>query len=170
MAIAAMILQAVGGVADAHGAYYGAKSQKLALGFQADMDDINASLSETAAQRAVMAGQREEQSSRLNTANIKSKQRVAMAAGGIDLGEGSALNVLTGTDLMGEVDAKTIAQNAVTTAWGYRTQAVNDKISGMMKRSAAKGINPAMSAATSLLGSATKVAGSWYGMNKVGAA
>ena len=62
----------------------------------------------------------------------------------------------------------TAEANAVRAAWGYRTQAVNTQNEALIKRSAASSISPMGSAATSLLGSATSVAGNWYQMNKMG--
>ena len=93
---------------------------------------------------------------------LKSRQTVAMAANGVALDSGTPNAVLTSTDVMGEIDANTIEQNALAQAWGYRTQAGMD-------RARANAINPGMSAATTLLGSATQVASTWYGMKKAGA-
>jgi hypothetical protein len=67
------------------------------------------------------------------------------------------------------VDANTIAANAVQSAWGYRTQAVNYKNDALMSRATASGISPGLNAASTLLGEAGQVASTWYGMNKAGA-
>lgn len=111
--------------------------------------------------QALQAGEREQQRSRLSTGQLKSKQIASMAANGIALDGGTANAVLTSTDVLGEVDANTIEQNALMSAWGYRTEAA-------MGRARAKAISPKMAAATTLLGSATQVASSWYSMNKGG--
>lgn len=150
------------------GSFYGAKAQKENLRFAADMAAINARMAEQSAQTALLQGQRQEQGSRLQTAKIKSAQRTAFAANGIDLGEGSSLNVLNTTDYFGEVDANTIAANASRSAWGYRTQATEYMNDAVRSRSAAGAISPAMSAVSSLISSGTQVAGQWYGMNKAG--
>ena len=63
----------------------------------------------------------------------------------------------------------TLTANAVRSAWGYRTQAVNFENEALTKRATAGAISPFGSAAGSLLGSAATVAGSWYSLNKVGA-
>mgnify|MGYP000869388428 FL=1 len=161
-ATVAVGLAATGAAANGVGAYYGAKSQKSSLEFQAQMDDINARLAESSAQTIMFQGQREEQRSRLQTAQMKSAQRVALAANGVDLTEGSAAEILTSTDVLGEVDANTIHANAVRAAWGQRTQATNLQIDAMGKRSAARAINPNTAAASTLLSGATQVASSWY--------
>ncbi len=148
------------------GSYYSANSQKLALETQARLAEINAQLAETSAQTELLRGQREEQGARLKTAHLKSAQRVGMAANGIDLGSATATNILTSTDTMGEIDANTIAANAVRSAWGYRTQATNSQIDAMMRRAAAGSIAPFGSAAASLLSGAGQVASQWYTYNK----
>ena len=165
-AAAAMTMQGAGAASSALGAYFGAQSQKRSLELQASMADINARMSESAAQATLLTGQREVQKSQIATANLKSAQRASMAANGVDLGEGSANQILTTTDVMGEVDANTLQANAVRSAWGYRTQGVNQSNQALMSRASAGAISPLTSAATSLLGSAGSVASSWYSYGK----
>lgn len=149
------------------GSYMSARSQRMQLEAQAAIDEMNARLSEQAAQGELMQGGRDQRDQMLKTAQLKSTQRAAMAAGNIDLGEGTALRVLTSTDVMGEVDKNTIAANALRSAWGYRMQGVNQKNSALMKRAAARSINPELSAFSSAITGAGQVAGSWYTMDKV---
>lgn len=162
MVMASVGLQIAGTANNAVSAYYGAKGQKQALNFQAQMDDINARLAESSAQTILFQGQREEQHSRLQTAQLKGSQRVALAANGVDLAEGSAAELLTTTDVMGEVDANTIRANAVRAAWGQRSQGTNMQIEAMGKRSAARAISPNSAATSTLLSGATQVASTWY--------
>jgi hypothetical protein len=168
-ATAALTMQGTGAASSALGAYYGAQSQKQSLELTANLADINARMSESAAQQTLLTGQREEQKSRIATANLKGTQRASMAANGIDLGEGTAANVLTTTDVMGEIDANTIHANAVRSAWGYRTQSVNQTNQALTSRASAGAINPGQAAMTSLLGSAGSVASNWYRYDKAGA-
>ncbi|MGU3629836.1 virion core protein, T7 gp14 family [Comamonas sp. C24C] len=168
-ASAALGAQGFGAAATAVGSYYSAQSQRANLGLQATIADINAQTAESTAQQALVSGQRQEQASRLRTANLKGQQTASMAANGIDLGQGSALRVLTDTDTLGQIDANTIKANAVRSAWGYRTQATNYQNQALQARSAASAISPGLTLATSLLGGATQVAGSWYAFNKAGA-
>jgi hypothetical protein len=173
------------------------KSQKLELDLKATISGINARLAETAAQTTLLTGQRQEQGQRLKTAKLKSTQRNRMAARGIDLRSDTALNILTTTDVMGEIDANTIEANAVRAAWGYRTEGVNYQIDAAMATangnmavanagaSAAanlsQGTTPqeqlnsnsrvstGAAMASSLLGSATNIASTYYTLNKAGA-
>jgi hypothetical protein len=152
---AALAMQAAGSINQTVGAYYSARAQRSTLRFEADMADRQAG-------QVIRAGQREEQRTRLATAQIKGRQRAAIARGGVDLGEGTAAQVLTSTDVLGEIDADTVRANAVASAWGYRTDAIN-------KRAAASTISPGMSALTTALGSGQQVASSWYRLNQAGA-
>lgn len=169
LAQAAMVGQIGATTMGTVGSYYSAKGQRIALKSQANMAEINARIAEQGAQAELQRGQREEQSVRLRAAQIKSAQRVAMAANGLDLGSDTNVELATSADLMGEIDANTIAANAVRSAWGYRTQAVNYQIDAMGKRSAAKQISPVGSAVSTLLTGAGQVAGSWSQLNKTGA-
>jgi hypothetical protein len=170
MPAVSLATQAAGAASSTVGSYYSARTSKTNLELQSSLADTNAKIAELGAQSALMQGEREEQKSRLQTAQLKSTQRTAMAANGIDLGEGSAAQVLTSTDLMGEIDASTIKANAARSAWGYRTQAVNEQNQATMSRAAASAISPGGYAFGSLLGSAGDVAKSWYQFKKEGAA
>lgn len=161
--------QFAGAATSAVGSYYGAQSQKSALGFQASIDSINASAAERTAQAALLAGQHTEQAIRLNTANLKAKQITGMAANGIDLGSPGAARALTSTDVLGEIDADTASANAVRAAWGYRTQATNFSNDALLKKAGADSISPFVSSATSLLGSSWTVASNWYRLKQSGA-
>jgi hypothetical protein len=164
----ALAVMGAGAANSAVGAYNSARSSKISLGLQANLAEINARMSESAAQQTLLSGQREEQKSMIATANMKGAQRASMAANGIVLGEGTANQVVTSTDVLGEIDANTLHANAVRSAWGYRVQGVNQTNQALTSRSAADTINPGMSAATSLVGSAASVASSWYAMKNAG--
>lgn len=165
---AALVMQGAGAGSQALGAYFGAQSQKTQLAGQADIADINARMLEGSAQQTLLTGQREEQKAMLATAQLKGRERAALAANGVDLGAGSAANVLTSTDTLGEIDANTINANAVRSAWGYRVQATNQTNQAAQDRAAANAINPNAAAMGSLLTSAGQVASSWYQFNKGG--
>jgi len=162
-------LSIFGAISSGIGSFYSAKNTKASLTFQAEIADNNARIAELGAQSELLRGQREEQRVRLQTSALKGRQRATLAASGVDLGSQSAVNILSTTDVMGEIDANTVAANAVQAAWGYRTQAQNLKNEALTKRTTARGINPAMAAATTLIGGAGNVAQSWYALNKAGA-
>lgn len=168
IATSSLVLQGVGAATSMVGSYYGAKAQQSSLDYQAAMAETNARMAEKSAQQEMYRGQREVAGLTLKAGHLKSAQRASMAASGIDLGEGNALEILTSTDLMKEIDSNTATANAVRSAWGYRTQGTNYQNEATAKRASADSISPMASAATSLLGSAGSIAASYYTMSKAG--
>lgn len=162
----AMGMQAGGGAMSAVSSYYGAAMQKDALQHQADLNQINAQMSDVAAEQELKRGSEEAGQVKLQAANMKSTQRAALAANGIAIDEGSAQNVLDSTDYMTNQDVDTVRANAVRAAFGQKTQSMNYRMQAGTQRASASAINPGMQAFSSLLGSAGNVSQSWYMMNK----
>ncbi len=168
-AVASVTMMGAGVAMQTIGARSSAIGQQNALNSNADLSDINARLAELGAQSTLLAGTRQAGSILLKGGQMKSSQRANMAANGIDLGSDSAVNILTSTDVMKEIDADTAMANAVRSAWGYRTQATNYTNDANIKRSMASAINPNQQALSTFLSGAGQVASSWYSLNKVGA-
>lgn len=101
-------------------------------GIQADqvryVGEVNAQIAEMGAQGELQKGEHQAASLTLQAGQLKSRQRAAMAASGIDLGVGSAAEVQASTDIMKEIDKNQIEQNAIRSAWGYRTQGASQQI------------------------------------------
>lgn len=169
MAIASLAGQAAGAGMASVGSYYAAKGQQYSLKLQAKLDEINAKMVDGQARDSLARGERAEQARRLETGKLKSSQKVALAANGIDATSDTAQDILVTTDVMGEVDANTIKSNAMREAWGYRTEASNLRSGAAMSRATAKGISPGMAAVGSLLTSASSIGTSYYGMSESGA-
>jgi len=167
-AVSSIALQGAGAASSVLGAYYGAQSQKSALNYQADIADINARMAEQSAQAELLRGEREYQAVRIKSANQKSKQRVALAANGVDLSQGTAVEVQTSNDVMGEIDANTVQSNAIRAAWGHRIQGTNMQNEALMKRASASSINPEMAAFSTLVSEGAKLGQSYLGMKKAG--
>lgn len=161
LASTSMYLQAGGAASSAVGAYYSAQNQR----HQGRMAKINARVAELGAESAMMQGAEQIAQLTREAGQLKARQRVSMAANGIDMGEGSAAEILASTDLMKELDAQTLKANAVRTAWGYRTEAMNLRNQGR----ALSSVNPFAAAGGTLLGSASQVAASWYQFDRLGA-
>lgn len=89
---------------------------------------MNAGYQEQAAQDSLDASAKDEQSSDLNYARLKSTQRATLAASGVALDEGSALRIQTDTDYFRDVDGATIHANGIRAAMGYRQQESNSLI------------------------------------------
>lgn len=159
--VAAMVGQAFGLLGGFAGSFYSAKSQKSNLQHQARMADINARIAETGAKTELARGQAEYARHTLQAGHLKSAQRAALAANGVALNEGSAAEMLAATDIMKEIDAQTIEENALRNAWGYRSQAADYRNQALMGQAQASSISPAGAGLQTLLGSAPMVAEYW---------
>jgi len=161
--------QAAGGGASLIGSIFGAKSAKSSYQFQARMADINARIADGNARNIIAAGIVEESRIKMAGSQAKGSQIARMASSGIDLaGSPTAQARLAGTDLITEVDANTLRGNALRAAWGQRFEAGDQRSKALMARASASSISPAMAGFTSLLGTATQVASSWYALNREG--
>ena len=166
---ASMALQLGGLFSSAIGSFFSASTQKYQLKTQAIIADTNARIAEMGAQSALFQGEREIGNLTMKAGQIKSSQRAALAANGVDLGEGNAAEVQASTEIMKEIDKNTLQANAIRNAWGYRMQGTNFTNEALTARNAAGSISPVMSGFSSLLGGAGNVAGNWYALNKLGA-
>ena len=177
------IMSIGGAVTGAIGAYYNAQNQKAqlesqasSLRFQADISQLNAVQAEFTAQQIMRVGQQKQGQVSLRAGKIKSSQRASMAARGIDLGVGSAVETIATTDLMKEIDMLTVNAETVRSAEAARLQRQNyltasamQDVSASNLMGSAASISPFMSAGTSLLGSAGSVANAWYQDRKLAA-
>lgn len=160
---------AIGGYYQAKSMQYQLKSQASTLRFQQEVSGINARQAEFQAQRTIEAGQRAIGVSTMRYGKAKGQARAAMAGRGIQMGVGSAAEVEATTDIMKEIDSLTINANAVRQAEAARTQAVNFQTQALMQGVSAQNlstsagtISPFSAMTTSLLGSASSIAGTMY--------
>ena len=143
---------ATGSFINAVGTFSNARASRNTANANADYADVQA-------RDAIRRGRREESDRRRATRQLVGRQRASLAARGVDITEGSPLEILVSTELMGELDAATIRENAAREAEGHRTVARN-------YRTEAGSTNPFLSATGSLLTSAGAVADRWYQYSK----
>lgn len=165
---AALAIQGVGAIMSMQGATSQASTQRAVLGYESAVARNNAATARYQAQQELVIGAQQEQAVRLRTAQLKGAQRTSMAANGIDLGEGTATDVLTSTEFMGEHDALTIRDNAARKEWAYLNQAQNYDSTANTDAAMASAINPTRAGLGSLLGSAGAMASTWFAYNKAG--
>lgn len=152
---------AAGAGMTAVGAYNNAKANQSSLNAQAASADQNATISDWQASEAMRTGQQQEQNVLAQYGRTKSTQRATMAANGVDIGEGSPVDVLATTDFYRDVDAQTVRANTIKSAWGYSTQATQYRDQAANLRNGASAVSPVNAAATSLIGSASSISGSF---------
>lgn len=156
-------IQLAGMAMSAFSAYQGSQANKAAYAAQGQINENNAQIAQWQSEDALARGDRAASNSRMRTKQTIGTQRARLAANGVDLAKGSALEILTDTQYFGEIDANTIKDNAAKEAWALRNQAANFTSESNLLRSRSDAEKPWMAAGTSLLTSAGKVAGNWYG-------
>lgn len=158
--------QAAGAAYSTVGAYYAGRERQEALRAEADMEAINAQLSEMSAEEAIRSGAFRKQRVEFKTRAFKGKQRASLAARGIDLSSESAVALLTTTEVLGERDANAITRQALAESFGYRIQGVSARNRALLRRAEAGAIDPLFGAATTLLTGASRVATSFLTFNQ----
>lgn len=126
--------------------------------YQAKIADRNADMaSEAAAQEQENTRQSALQHYR-QVAQLKGKQRAAMAANGIDLNFGSALDVQGDTEMLAREDTSRIYQQGFQRARGYDVESANYGAQANASRQAAKGalIKGAFDMGSTALGGASQ--------------
>jgi len=142
----------------AYSAYQVAQSSKDAAEYNAAVARNNEIMANAEKLAEAERGANAELDQRRETRNLKGSQITQMAAAGLSLGEGSAADILAGTDYMGEVDALRVRDQSARNQW-----AINEKGKGYageaaMQTAVGRAINPALSAAGTLLMGAPKAA------------
>lgn len=80
----------------------------------------NKQLAEQAAADALARGNQDAGRARMQGSQLIERQKVGYAASGVDATAGTPLQVMAGTRLMSELDARTLENNAAREAWGYK--------------------------------------------------
>lgn len=115
-------------------ALHSADASAKASTYNAQVAEMNATLSQRRAKDATERGARAEQQKRQEVAQLQGRQRAAMAANGVDVGYGSALDTLIDTAYLGELDALTIRRNAARESYDYEVDAVNGRADAGLSR------------------------------------
>jgi len=140
------------GLSGAYGDYLQSKNQK-------DIANANARADEMRARDAIKRGHELEARSRQGTKKLRGTQRAALAAQGVDVNVGSAQDIQTETEVIGELDALTIKNNALREAYGYSTQARGTALQGTLTAGATR-----QQGFQTLLASGVQSYGYWKGL------
>jgi len=138
-------------------ALYSADASSKASTYNAQVAEMNAVLSERRAKDAEARGKAAEQQKRMEVAQLQGKQRAAMAANGVDVNFGSALDTIVDTAFLGEMDALNIRRNAAREAYDFRVDAASGRADAGLARSSASNAMTAgyLDAAGTVLGGAS---------------
>lgn len=168
-------LQIAGVVVKSIGAFYEAESQKtklesdaLTFDFQRTIANINARAAEQDAAAILEAGRRRTSLSQLRSGRAIGLLRTTTAARGVQAGVGSAAELTASARLAAKVDAYAIDAGTLRAATAarrrsidFRNQALFAGVSAENVREERRTINPALSAATTLIGGGSNVARSF---------
>lgn len=127
-------INVIGGLKAGNAAKRQGEAQQRAAESQGELADFNADVAELQAQDAIARGVEEEQRFRTRVRATIGAQRAGIAAGNIDVGYGSAVDVQADAAFLGELDALTIAGNAAREAWGYKMNAEDMTRRGQIAR------------------------------------
>lgn len=100
-------------------------AEKAAYNYQAQVNRNNAVIARNNAAAERQAGIEEARMQRIKTIQRIGSQQTGMAAGNIDVTQGTALDTIEDTATMGELDALNIQYNAEKRALNYEQQADN---------------------------------------------
>jgi len=156
--------QTAGAVGATYSAYRKSEGEKLGYEYQSQVARNNAQLAEWQAQDALERGAQTKQGIQLKKVQIRGRQEAVMASRNVALDEGSALNILTDTDLMGARDEAMAIDNANKEAWALRNQAAGYRSSAGFLQSRADSQSPGLDALGTALTATGRVASSWYAM------
>lgn len=152
-------------VTAAAGAYSADSSKKLGQ-YENEVAQQNANLEDYRAEQVGRSGAMAEEQHRQKVRQMVGTQRASLAANGIDLGSGTAEDMIGDTWSMGEADALTIRYNAMQEAWGLRTNATNLRSGG--KAAVIRGKNEATGTYLSTAGSLMSMGASGYSQGMFG--
>lgn len=163
-----LVSSVLGGGMQIAGQMQAGKAAQGQAAFQSAVARNNAILAERAAQDALTRGSIQEQLAAGGTARLKGRQRVALAANGVLVDEGSALDITSDTAAKGKFDQLTIRSNAEREALGFRTQGLNfqnDASLSLLRGESAQAA-ATTGAFTTALTSTGAVARDWYMFRK----
>jgi hypothetical protein len=104
------------------------KQAQMTANYNAEINNRNAEAADKAALDATQRGADEAAQVKERARRIAASQRAGAAGGGVSVDSGSALDLLTETAGMGELDALTTLNNAQREAYGFKSQATNQRM------------------------------------------
>lgn len=166
--VAMAAIGTVGALISGYNSYATNQAQARASEYQASIYQQNAVIAQQNAVTERQAGIDEARKIKLQTASNVASQEVAMAANGIDIGEGSATDLTDSTKYYGEMDALTTTKNANSKAAAYDAEATNYLAQSDMSYAAASNYRSSslFSGLGTTLSGVGQVGSSWYNYTK----
>lgn len=134
LAGAGTAISVIGQVKAGNAAKRAGEAERRAAESEADLSDYNASVADLQAQDAIARGMLDENQFRTSVKGLIGSERAGIAAGNVDVGFGSAVDVQADAAYLGELDARQIRLNAKREAWGYQVQGEDLRKRGQIQR------------------------------------
>lgn len=165
IAFVAPILGILGAGASVAGSISAANAQSASAAYQAQVARNNALMAQRNAEYTIRAGEANAEAESLKGSARVARAKAAIAANGVDVNEGSAVDVVSSEREAEKLDTLTTMNNAQWKAYGYRTQAADFESQAGLHDAEAKSAKTAgaLNAATGLIGSFSSLAGKWAG-------
>lgn len=113
--------------------------QASQMRYRGRVAEQNARLASDQARDAQERGRLDDRDTQWKTAQLMGQQRAAMAANGLDLGFGSALQVQADSAMFGQEDVRRVRENTTREMGGFDINATNFRADAIANRAAAKG-------------------------------
>lgn len=153
----------VGAGISAYGSIESSEATAAADKYNAAVAQNNAIIANNNASQAAAAGESQAEQTALQTRAKVGGLKANEAAAGVDVNSGSALDVRSSAQQLGELNAITVRSNAAKVAYGYQTQNMNDVAQAQLDQTAANNAITAgdINAAGNVVGGLSSAAGSY---------
>jgi len=139
-----------------------AKAQQASHEYQAAVARNNQIIAQRQADDARARGAEAERQQRIKTQQLIGRQRAVLAANGVVVDQGSALDITTDTTGIGEQDALTVRANAEREALGFEAQGMNFGAQAGLNSFSAANSSATLGQVGTALGGLGTVADKWY--------
>lgn len=167
LAVAGIAASAAGAGVAYLGAQSTAAAQSNADKYNAEVSANNQTMANQAAVTAQQQGAVQQQQKAYQEDVLIGQQKAGFAANGIDVGSGTAVDLMSDTKAAGELDQLSITNNAARTAQGFQNQGISyqNQAAADEASSAATLQAGALKGASSLITGAGQVSQQWYNFN-----
>lgn len=146
------------------GAQQTAQAQSAAAEYNAQVATNNQKIANQAAVAAQQEGAVEQQQKAYQEDVLIGQEKAGLAANGLDVGSGTAVNILSDTKAAGELDQLTLINNAQRQTQGFLNQGINYGNQAQIDKAGAAATlqGGELKAAASLASGAGQVSNQWY--------
>lgn len=166
-----LVLTAASGLMQASAQRQAGREAKAEADYKAAIQRNNSIRANYLAQDAIERGDIEEREERIRGRLLIGQMRAVMAANGVDVNTGSAAELQIDQAATNELEARTVRNNAAREAQEFRIRGSQFESEANLTQLAGENANRSAKRQSrgTLLGTAGKVAGSWYQFDQAGA-